>query len=392
MQSRNDQRLIPNGLNLGPVAGNAYGHSPVQYGMPGQVYGQSIMKENGLQHGTPANTMNDLAQAFAGASLQGYGSVGSGKGNNQPMSATPMNVAAIPGAQPNNQMYYTLPDGRVLLSNLNTSQGGYSQISGAYGVAAAQAQYLQQAGYPVNQHMPGTPQAQNWMSGRQVSAELPELSAPRRTSWSSNEEATGPRTPFFGHSQVDYQPKVAALGQSPDSWGTASPIGQNLYPQQLAKTSNGQYTYLDLDALCQQDPTVPRPVPAIFSGEQGRGTLEKSLQNQMNTTNVYIRGLPPNTTDGMLYSYGVRFGDIVSAKSMLDQNTGLCKGYAAFGLSKFILRADPFYRFGFIKYHNFVDGENCIRGFFHWGYEAKWARAWISLYPNIICLTNEMIH
>ena len=32
------------------------------------------------------------------------------------------------------------------------------------------------------------------------------------------------------------------------------------------------------------------------------------------------------------------------------------------------------YRFGFIRYHNFVDGENCIRGFFHWGYEAKWAR------------------
>ena len=374
MQSRNDQRLIPNGLNLGPVAGNPYGHSTVPYGMPGQVYGQSIMKENGLQNGTPANTMNDLAQAFAGANLQGFGSVGSGKGGNQPMSAPPMNVAAMTGAQANNQMYYTLPDGRVLLSNLNTSQGGYSQLPGAYSVAAAQAQYLQQACYPVNQHMPGTPQAQNWMSGRQVSAELPELSAPRRTSWSSNEEAAGPRTPFFGHSQVDYQPKVAALGQSPDSWGTGSPIGQSLYPQQLAKTSNGQYTYLDLDALCQQDPTIPRPVPAIFSGEQGRGTLEKSLQNQMNTTNVYIRGLPPTTTDGMLYSYGVRFGDIVSAKSMLDQNTGLCKGYASVSISRSVLCANQFYSFGFIKYHNFVDGENCIRGFFHWGYEAKWAR------------------
>ena len=30
--------------------------------------------------------------------------------------------------------------------------------------------------------------------------------------------------------------------------------------------------------------------------------------------------------------------------------------------------------FGFIKYHNFADGSNCIRGFYHWGYEAKWAR------------------
>ena len=32
------------------------------------------------------------------------------------------------------------------------------------------------------------------------------------------------------------------------------------------------------------------------------------------------------------------------------------------------------HRFGFIKYHNYVDAENCIRGFYHRGYEAKFAR------------------
>ena len=75
-----------------------------------------------------------------------------------------------------------------------------------------------------------------------------------------------------------------------------------------------------------QEPAIPRPIPAIFSGERGRGTLERSLQNPLNTTNVYIRGLHPNTTDDMLHAYGERFGKISSAKSMLEQDTGNCKG------------------------------------------------------------------
>lgn len=31
-------------------------------------------------------------------------------------------------------------------------------------------------------------------------------------------------------------------------------------------------------------------------------------------------------------------------------------------------------RFGFIKYHNYNDAENCIRGFYYRKYEAKFAR------------------
>lgn len=31
-------------------------------------------------------------------------------------------------------------------------------------------------------------------------------------------------------------------------------------------------------------------------------------------------------------------------------------------------------RYGFIKYYNFVDAENCIRGFYYRGYEAKFAK------------------
>lgn len=42
---------------------------------------------------------------------------------------------------------------------------------------------------------------------------------------------------------------------------------------------------------------------------------------------------------------------------------------------EFILNLSlTFYRYGFVKYHNFKDAENCIRGFHHLGYETSFAR------------------
>jgi hypothetical protein len=38
------------------------------------------------------------------------------------------------------------------------------------------------------------------------------------------------------------------------------------------------------------------------------------------------------------------------------------------------------FRFGFIKYHNFEDAEDCIRGFHYLGYEVSFAR--VSLLPS----------
>jgi hypothetical protein len=38
------------------------------------------------------------------------------------------------------------------------------------------------------------------------------------------------------------------------------------------------------------------------------------------------------------------------------------------------------FSFGFIKYHNFEDAEDCIRGFHYLGYEVSFAR--VSLLPS----------
>lgn len=46
-----------------------------------------------------------------------------------------------------------------------------------------------------------------------------------------------------------------------------------------------------------------------------------------------------------------------------------------------------FRSFGFIKYHNFDDAENCIRGF-HWlGYEVSFARVGVYQLPRRLLMT-----
>uniref|UniRef100_A0A8C7DM14 RNA binding motif single stranded interacting protein 3 n=1 Tax=Oncorhynchus kisutch TaxID=8019 RepID=A0A8C7DM14_ONCKI len=48
---------------------------------------------------------------------------------------------------------------------------------------------------------------------------------------------------------------------------------------------------------------------------------------QLSKTNLYIRGLPPGTTDQDLIKLCQPYGKIVSTKAILDKNTNQCKGY-----------------------------------------------------------------
>ena len=335
MQARTDQRIgSTNGLGTGLAPNNApYGnivHGAMQYNLQGPTYSQLVnarLQNGQLQLKDMNSQMDNLTQALTGINFQDLGNIPSGRVATSGMPSTLASVQSSTSV-PNGQLYYQLPDGRLIVANANAPHGTYQQGSGVYNITPAQAQYIQQTGYHVNQTMHNVQHGHNWNGGQQFPREVPELTAPRRNSFSSNEE-TGPHTPFFGaQARADYQPKVSVTDHSPQAWTTPSPeqLGQPFYPQPLVKTPDGHYAFCDLDAMCQRDPPIPRPVPAIFSGEKGRGTLEKSLHNQLNTTNVYIRGLHPDTTDEMLHSYGERFGDIISAKSMLDQHTGLCKG------------------------------------------------------------------
>ena len=65
-------------------------------------------------------------------------------------------------------------------------------------------------------------------------------------------------------------------------------------------------------------------------------TLKDSLTNPKHTSNMCVCGLAPETTDSMLYNYGIRFGPIRSAKGICEFDSNICKGKFSFGLKPWI--------------------------------------------------------
>ncbi|KAL2056172.1 hypothetical protein ABVK25_003815 [Lepraria finkii] len=335
------------------MSSNMYGNMQAalsgQTLIPSQVY-QEVSASN--MHNTG---MDNLADSFGNISLCNAALMGQGKAGNAAMQMNDPSMNALMRQQSSGPMLYQLPEGTFMVSGSKTAQSNYHQYPNAYNIAVTQPAQYQQAAYHGMPHDgmptgPHTPRNHPWTSAQSMH-QIPELVAPRRRSWSSNEEAS-PQTPLDG-----YQPAVVVFGHSPTTWSTTpSPI-QAQFPQQIAKDADGVPMYADFWAWTQKDPAIPPPVPAVHSGpDGGRGTLDKILDNRNGTTNVYIRGLQPNTTDEMLGGYGVRFGPNVSQKAIIELSNNTCKGY------------------GFIMYHNYNDAENCIRAFFFLGYEAKFAK------------------
>ena len=135
---------------------------------------------------------------------------------------------------------------------------------------------------------------------------------PRRDSISSNEN-DNPGTPYgSGGMYHRFGNNTTIMDRSPNalysSSATPSP-SQLVHPYQVMAPIPKQQTM----------PTLPAP-------SSPHKPLDRSLENKTGETNVYIRGLLPETTDEMLHLWGKRFGDIQSSKSIIDLKTNLCKG------------------------------------------------------------------
>lgn len=74
------------------------------------------------------------------------------------------------------------------------------------------------------------------------------------------------------------------------------------------------------------------------------------------TTNVYIHGLPPNTTDEALYNMCSGYGIIISSKSIIDPKTQTCRGY------------------GFVMYEHLHQAQHAIYCLGIAGFEASFAK------------------
>lgn len=281
------------------------------------------------------SAMSNLAQAMGAASLSGNAAMGLGKAANNPVAASNVQINPMLGMQSTGQaFYYQYPDANMMLSGVSATQAPYAQYPGGYNMNYGQAAFGgQQAftgyGVPMAQDLPADLRYGNYTTSQHVPNEVPELAAPRRSSLSSNDDS-GPKTPFNlgSHANGMYSGYPEDDNKFPSPWTEPSPVqlARNFPFEQLWRMPNGGYEYIDYYAKTREAPRIPVAVPAKLTKDSGRGTFDKILDNEHGTTNVYIRGLHPPTTDEELHGYGARFGDIVSCKAIIDLNNGTCKG------------------------------------------------------------------
>ncbi|XP_015314964.1 RNA-binding motif, single-stranded-interacting protein 3 isoform X7 [Bos indicus] len=92
-----------------------------------------------------------------------------------------------------------------------------------------------------------------------------------------------------------------------------------------------QYTYYYPHYLQTKQSYAPAPHPMAPPSPSTNSSSNHSSSNssgeQLSKTNLYIRGLPPGTTDQDLIKLCQPYGKIVSTKAILDKNTNQCKGY-----------------------------------------------------------------
>ncbi|XP_062586558.1 RNA-binding motif, single-stranded-interacting protein 1-like isoform X3 [Saccostrea cucullata] len=70
---------------------------------------------------------------------------------------------------------------------------------------------------------------------------------------------------------------------------------------------------------------TPRSMPA--ASPNTTSSQSSNSGEQLSQTNLYIRGLNPNTTDKDLVNLCQPYGKIISTKAIIDQQTNKCKGY-----------------------------------------------------------------
>ncbi|KAL1593203.1 hypothetical protein SLS60_010811 [Paraconiothyrium brasiliense] len=360
------------------MSANSRQNYPTAAGYKSQMMGHGHYNQGNQGHGTanylhrghmsPQNGDNGMAGLTSGlAAMNVHGSYGGSMASKA--GAVLTGNASEYGGLPINQ-------GQLWVPNMNPMYGvmaGAQQQSGmthSPGIYNHAGTFVPQSAYQYTQGMVESPMGNGWAS-RVSSGDMPTLMTPRRDSISSNENDI-PGTPYTSAGLYRYGTSTAIMDRSPNgmytSSATPSPSQLAQYGVQLVNPKQASVATISpqLAQLLQKEPPIPRAIPAPSSPLK---PLDRSLENKTGETNVYIRGLLPETTDEMLHAWGKRFGDIQSSKSIIDLKTNLCKG------------------FGFIKFHNFEDAENCIRGFHYLGYEVSFARE--SFYSKLKKFADE---
>nr|XP_015212461.1 PREDICTED: RNA-binding motif, single-stranded-interacting protein 3 isoform X1 [Lepisosteus oculatus]XP_015212462.1 PREDICTED: RNA-binding motif, single-stranded-interacting protein 3 isoform X2 [Lepisosteus oculatus] len=156
-------------------------------------------------------------------------------------------------------------------------------------------------------------------SKRTAVAKTPSSPAYSRWSSSQQHQASAAVRAYNSKAQVTMSPGFSS------QWNS-SQAAWNTYPfprASLHYQSHGSYT------CCPGQPAqsyAPAPHP-MAPPSPSTNSSSNSGGEQLSKTNLYIRGLPPGTTDQDLIKLCQPYGKIVSTKAILDKNTNQCKGY-----------------------------------------------------------------
>jgi RNA recognition motif. (a.k.a. RRM, RBD, or RNP domain) len=302
------------------------GHVPYQrFQYPASGYNNM----NGQGKYTTNYGGTQLADAFTGLSVSGQNSMGTHTGLKQgqnPMDMNGLSRTATYGSNP----LMVLPSGQTI-----PLQSIYGHGAASANDQSSQLQYLPTGMFPnfvSNANLiAGSMPAYGWPYSLQN--DVPGLDANRRGSWSSNDE-NGPATPGMAmNAHQDYYANPTGFDRgSMVGFPYATPSPPSIIqpyvagPMQPMKCpDNKNYESVNLDILTQQQPAIPRAVPALWTNQEDL-SLAKCLQNPEGITNIYIRGFLPEVTDQDVHDYAARFGDIESCKAIVDMDTGKCKG------------------------------------------------------------------
>lgn len=321
--NRRKQSYATGGYHVPPAYGHAASQAQQLRNAPYLSAANPMMSHG---HG---DNMASIAHGFGALSLNSNSYTASNRGNSLPTAVSsdyPVQMNQGPG------MYVPaaqhLVYGSHLVGGQSNNQSGnsvYPQVHTYMSQPAYDTKYMQGAMQYGSENNPNS----SWGSRvpSDASQAVPTLITPRRGSVSSNEEHF-PATPY--HTYGTYPGNVGILDRSPsvvcnNNSTTPSPSSyvHGYGNPALNKPYQPPTITMDLQILIQQNPPIPRAIPAPSSPVK---PLDRCLENKNGETNVYIRGLLPETTDDMLHSWGSRFGDIASSKSIIDHKNNLCKG------------------------------------------------------------------
>uniref|UniRef100_A0A8C6TSW8 RNA binding motif, single stranded interacting protein n=1 Tax=Neogobius melanostomus TaxID=47308 RepID=A0A8C6TSW8_9GOBI len=112
---------------------------------------------------------------------------------------------------------------------------------------------------------------------------------------------------------------------APVSW-SKSALARTSLQHYLSQQQSAQTHFPFCTAHSTTQPYAPPPHP-MAPPSPSTNSCSQGGAEQLSKTNLYIRGLPPGTTDQDLIKLCQPYGKIVSTKAILDKNTNQCKGY-----------------------------------------------------------------